>query len=39
MSHDITNMWSLKYDTNKHMYKTGTDSQKEQTCGCQEGEE
>ena len=22
MSHDITNMWSLKYDTNKHIYKT-----------------
>ena len=26
-------MWSLKYD--KLIYKTETDSQGEQTCGCQ----
>ena len=26
-SYDITYMWNLKYDTNKLIYKTGTDSQ------------
>ena len=24
--YDITYMWNLKYDTNEHIYKTGTDS-------------
>ena len=28
-------MWNLKYDTNEITYKT--DSQRQQTCGCQEG--
>ena len=27
-------MWNLKYDTNEPIYKQ-TDSQTEQTCGCQ----
>ena len=31
-------MWNLKYDTNKLIYKTETDPQREQTCCCQ-GEE
>ena len=30
-------MWNLKYDTNEPTYETETDSQREQTCGCQEG--
>ena len=25
--HDITYMWSLKHNTNKHIYKRKTDSQ------------
>ena len=25
--YDVTYMWNLKYDTNKHIYKTETDSQ------------
>ena len=25
--YDITYMWNLKYDTNEHIYETGTDSQ------------
>ena len=33
--YDITYMWNLKYDTNEITYKT--DSQRQQTCGCQEG--
>ena len=36
--HHITYMWNLRYDTNKLIYKIETDSQREQTCGCQ-GEE
>ena len=33
-------MWNLKYGTNELIYKTEKDSQtqKEQTCGCQGGE-
>ena len=27
MSHDITCMWNLKYDTNEHIYETEMDSQ------------
>ena len=27
ISYDITYIWSLKYDTNKLIYKTETDSQ------------
>ena len=27
ISYDITYMWNLKYDTNKPVYKTETDSQ------------
>ena len=30
-------MWNVKYDTNEHIYETETDSQTEQTCGCQGG--
>ena len=33
--YDITYMWNLKYDTNEVIYETETDSQREQTCGCQ----
>ena len=29
------NMWNLKYGTNEPIYKTETDSYREQTCGCQ----
>ena len=25
--YDVTYMWDLEYDTNKHMYETETDSQ------------
>ena len=27
ISYDITYMWTLKYDTNEHIYETETDSQ------------
>ena len=27
ISHDITYMWNLKYDTNEPIYETETDSQ------------
>ena len=30
-------MWNLKYDTNEPIYKTETDSHREQTCDCQGG--
>ena len=30
-------MWNLKYDTNEPIYEKQTDSQREQTCDCQEG--
>ena len=30
-------MWNLKYDTNEPVYKTETDSRREQTCGCRGG--
>ena len=30
-------MWNVKYDTNKPIYKTETDSQTEIRCGCQVG--
>ena len=30
-------MWNLKDDTNELIYETETDSQREQTCGCQGG--
>ena len=33
--HHITYMWNLKYDTNKLIYKTETDPQREHTCGFQ----
>ena len=26
ISHDITHMWNLKYDTNEHIHETETDS-------------
>ena len=29
--YDITYMWNLKYDTNKHTYETKTDSQIQRT--------
>ena len=36
ISHDITYMWNLKYDTNELIYITEIDSQtREQTYGCQ----
>ena len=31
-------MWNLKYGTNEPIYKTGTDSQRNQTSGCQREE-
>ena len=37
LSYDITYMCNLKYDTNELIYKTETDSQREQTGGCQGG--
>ena len=27
ISHEITHMWNLKYDTNEHIYETELDSQ------------
>ena len=39
MSYDISYMQNLKYDTNKPIYETETDSHREQTCGCQRGGE
>ena len=30
-------MWNLKYDTTEPIYEAQTDSQREQTCGCQGG--
>ena len=29
--HDITYLWNLKYDTNKHIYSSETDSQIQRT--------
>ena len=37
MPYDVTYMWNLKYDTNEPVYEKLTDSQREQTCDCQEG--
>ena len=37
--YDITYMWNLKYNTNEQTYETKTDSDREQTCGCQGGGE
>ena len=31
-------MWNLNYETNELIYETVTDSQTQQTWGCQEGE-
>ena len=31
-------MWNLKHGTNEAIYKTETDTHRDQTCGCQEGE-
>ena len=39
ISYAITYMWNLKYGTNEPIYKTKTDSHREQTCGCQGGGE
>ena len=33
--HDTTYMWNLKYDINELIQETETDSQTEQTRGCQ----
>ena len=33
--HDITYIWSLKYYTNKLIYRRETDLHKKHTCGCQ----
>ena len=38
ISYDTAYIWNLKYDSNEPIYKTETDSQREQTCGCK-GEE
>ena len=36
IQYDITYMWNLKYDTNKHIQKQKqTYRYREQTCGCQ----
>ena len=35
--HMLSLTWNLKYDTGELIYETETDSQREQTCGCQEG--
>ena len=35
--YDTTDTWNLKYDTNEHITKTETDSQREQTCARQLG--
>ena len=35
--YNITYMWNLRYDMNELIYNTETDSQREQTCGCQRG--
>ena len=35
---DIVYMWNLKYNTNKHIYKTETDRHGESTCGCLGGD-
>ena len=35
--YDVTYMWNLKYGTNEPIYKTETNSHREQTCGCQVG--
>ena len=35
--YDITYMWNLKCNTNELIYETETDSNREQTCGCQGG--
>ena len=35
LSYDIIYMWNLKYDINKFIYETETDSHRIQTCGCQ----
>ena len=32
-------MWNRKYDTNELIYETETHRHREQTCGCQGGEE
>ena len=32
-------MWNLKYGKKEPIYKTETDSKREQTCGCQGGED
>ena len=37
--YDITFMWNLKYGKKEPIYKTETDSKREQTCGCQGGED
>ena len=34
--YDITYMWNLKYGTNEFICAMKTDSQREQTCGCQD---
>ena len=38
MSYDITDMWNQKDGTNERVYRTETDSCREDTCGCQGGE-
>ena len=38
-SYDIIFTWNVKYNTNFSMKQTQTLRHREQTCGCQEGEE
>jgi len=37
ISHDITYMWNLQYNTNQCIYKNRLTDIREQTCGCQGG--
>ena len=37
MPYDVSYMWKLKYDTNEPIYEKQIDSQRKQTCDCQEG--
>ena len=34
ISSDITHIYNLKYDTKELIFKTETESETEQTCGC-----
>ena len=38
ISHDITYMWNLKYNTNESVYKTETNAHRKQVYGYWKGE-